>query len=219
MRQSQDESQNYKMNSSRRWKIEDAVERVESRLRLNRIAGQGQTSRAGFGLIPREKIPHPSSKAYRKVVSQLFIKAVQQKIQGSWTRWQKFMQREMSWNSLLSTSPAKLVSFALGATNETIASPANFKRWGLAESSSCELCHRGCDVKHVLSGCEVALSQGRYKYRHDAVLRRLMHGLSQDINKANNSKEGKKIVGMEFVREGQAVVKKPKPYRGILQEE
>ena len=97
LRQSQDESvsQNYKMNSSRKWKIEDAVERAESRLRLNRIAGQGQTSRAGFGLIPREKIPHPSSKVYRKVVSQLvakeederlFIKAVRQKIQGSWTR-------------------------------------------------------------------------------------------------------------------------------------
>ena len=112
-----------------------------------------------------------------------------------------------------------MVSFTLGATYETIASPANLKRWGLAESSSFELCHReGCDVKHVLSGCEVALSQGRYKYRHDAVLRRLMHGLSQDINKANNSKEGKKIVGMEFVHEGQAVVKKPKAYRSILQE-
>ena len=149
----------------------------------------------------------------------LYIKAVQQKVQGKWTQWQKFMRRDMRWHSLLATSP-RLVSFALGATFDTVASPANLKRWGLWESGHCGLCgYEFCDVKHVLSGCKVALTQGRYTYRHNAVLRVMANEILQEVNKVNNTAEKRKKPGpISFVKEGQAVPKKKKDPYGILWE-
>ena len=58
---------------------------------------------------------------------QLYVKAVQQGVQGSWTRWQRIMRRDMSWNTMLASSP-RLISFAIGSTYKTLASPANLKR-------------------------------------------------------------------------------------------
>ena len=178
--------------------------------------------------MTREKVSHPTNRAHRKAVGQvvakeederLYIKAIQQGVQGKWTQWQKFMRRDMSWHTLLATSP-RLVSFALGATFDTVASPANLKRWGLWESSHCGLCgYEFCDVKHVLSGCKVALAQGRFRYRHNAVLRVLAHEILQEVNKINNTAEKRKKPGpITFVRGGQAVPKRKKGPYGVLWE-
>ena len=168
----------------------------------------------GAGYLRREESPHSGLRAYRKAVSayvgkeeddQLYVKAVQQSIQGSWTKWQNIVRRDMSWNTILSKSP-RLITFALGATYNTVVSPVNMKRWGLADEDTCELCRKGwCDIKHILSGCTVALAQGRYRYRHDAVLKKIAHGLAQSINQQNNARDGTKRLkktGIEFVREG-----------------
>ena len=81
----------------------------------------------------------------------------------------------------------KLSRFCLGATFNTLASPANLKRWGVVESDECKLCgEEKCTVSHVLSGCRsVALMQGRYRYRHDSVLRVIAHHISLFINYLN----------------------------------
>ena len=121
--QSADESvsQNFKVNTSRKWKVSDAIGRAEGRIQMMKITGQTQSSRAGFGLFKKEEVPRPSTQAYRKAVTQLvgkeedekhFIKAVQQGVQGSWTKWQKIIRRDMSWNSMLTKSP-RLINFAL----------------------------------------------------------------------------------------------------------
>ena len=102
-----------------------------------------------------------------------------------------------------------------------MASPANLLRWGLVEDCCCSLCeNKGCDTKHILSGCQVALAQGRYTYRHNAVLRKIAHGCQQVINKVKNSNEKKqKAGGIKFVKEGQQVDQKAKmKATGILQE-
>ena len=116
----------------------------------------------------------------------------------------------------------RLISFALGATFDTIASPVNKKRWGLCEKGTCDLCGKDwCDVKHVLSGCAVALAQGRYRYRHDAVLRQISHGLAQAINIINNSKgqkKKKKSINIPFVQAGQRVKNSCKGPEGLLLE-
>lgn len=228
LKQSKDESVNKnvpRLKTGSKWKVEDAVNRAESRIRLNEIIGQGQTSKAGLGLIPRSQVPHPLSRGHRKAVSQMveieedermFTKAVQQSVQGKWTRWQKAIQRDMTWNTLLASSP-RLISFTLGATYDTIASPANLYRWGLSENSCCKLCEKdGCNVSHILSGCTVALSQGRYRYRHNAILRQLAHGVQQFINNSKKITPGGK--GIVFVREGQPVQKMKKTITGILHE-
>ncbi|XP_069114334.1 uncharacterized protein [Argopecten irradians] len=49
----------------------------------------------------------------------------------------------------------------------------NRNRWGLTETSYCPLCNKPGSLAHVLTGCNVAITQGRYGWRHDKVLREL----------------------------------------------
>ena len=67
-------------------------------------------------------------------------------------------------------------------TFDTVGSPANLKRWGLAETNKCHLCDKNGTTRHILSACKVALSEGRYRYRHDSVLKAIAHAIQQFIN-------------------------------------
>ena len=71
----------------------------------------------------------------------------------------------------------KLYRLCVGATFNTLALPVNLKRWGLSLSAECYLCKKKCTLQHVLSGCKVALSQGRYRYRHNQILKVICHHL------------------------------------------
>ena len=96
-------------------------------------------------------------------------------------KWLKinYIQNELSWKHLLVTSP-RLTSFVLGATFDTLPSPTNLKRWHITAEADCSLCSvKVCTTAHVLSGCKVALSQGRYTFRHDSILRALHNSLSK----------------------------------------
>ena len=109
---------------------------------------------------------------------EYLAEAVRQSVQCSWLGWCNYNQRVMSWRSLVYGDP-KLFRFCLGATFNTLASPANLKKWGMAESDECKLCGQKCTVNHVLSGCRLgALVQGRYRYRHDCVLRVIGHHIA-----------------------------------------
>ena len=136
------------LKTGRKWKVADAVERAESRLKLDEVAGVGQTNRAGFGLLPRRNTPAKNSKEYRKMVinmvnkeedEKMFIESVQQGVQGRWTRWQEYVHRDLRWKSLLG-SPPRLVAFGLGATYYSLATPENLLRWGLVLEAKCVLC-------------------------------------------------------------------------------
>ena len=137
---------------------------------------------------------------------KLYAKAVQQSLQGKWTRWESIVSRDMSFNSLLRSSP-KLVSFTLGVTFDTAGSPANLKRWGLADSDSCSLCNKQkCTVAHILTGCKVALASGRFRFRHDSVLKVLAHHI---LLASKNSAPPARKVPMVFVQAGSRSRNKP----------
>ena len=89
-------------------------------------------------------------------------KAVRLAVQGRWTNWKDFNQSVITWRSLV-YGEAKLYRFCVGATFNTLASPVNLKRLVLSLSDECYLCKKKCTLQHVLSGCKVALSQGRYR--------------------------------------------------------
>ena len=112
--------------------------------------------------------------AREELEEEYLSKAVRLAVQGRWTMWKDFNQRVISWRSLVYGDP-KLERFCMGATFGTLASPVNLKRWGMAPTDECSLCKQEkCSLRHVLSGCEVALGQGRYTWRHDNVLRVLL---------------------------------------------
>ena len=56
---------------------------------------------------------------------------------------------------------------------DTPPSPVNLHQWGLVEDANCKLCGKRGTMAHILSGYHVALTQGRYRYRHDKVLQEL----------------------------------------------
>ena len=66
---------------------------------------------------------------------------------------------------------SKTLVFCLAATFNVLPSPSNLRRWHITTETSCVLCHKPlCTTSHVLSACNVALTQGRFTYRHDQVL-------------------------------------------------
>ena len=82
------------------------------------------------------------------------------------------------WNRIMAGLPAGQLSFLLRAGSDTLPTPLNLKRWKIQTDSKCSLC--GCNlptVHHILSGCPIALDQGRYSWRHDSALSVLFNGL------------------------------------------
>ena len=72
-------------------------------------------------------------------------------IQGAWSSWEGVQQKKLSWRNLFDTSP-KLLQFMIGSTYDTVASPANLKRWGLSEDDACKLCQQKATTTHILAG-------------------------------------------------------------------
>ena len=83
------------------WKVEDAVSSCENDIKINQVCGNSYHNRRGLGYTTTPKVPrHKSSKHYRIYISEYhkstddtysFSKAVQQQVQGQWTRWMNYV--------------------------------------------------------------------------------------------------------------------------------
>ena len=71
---------------------------------------------------------------------------------------------------------------------------------GLTTDPKCSLCDKPGTLEHVLSSCSTALTQGRYRWRHDSVLRELADWLEKERKKehGNNPQHGQ----IAFVKSG-----------------
>ena len=107
----------------------------------------------------------------------------------------------------------------LGATFDTLPSPTNLKCWYITTEADCSLCSvKVCTAAHVLSGCKVALSQGRCTFRHDSILRVLHNSLSKFLSSMSPVKACPSLSSC-FVKQGKKVSSsKKKPHVGILHE-
>ena len=180
-----------KPDCGRKWDVEAAVDRAESRILNEKLLGAVRKGRAGLGLFPSVNIATVGTREYRRHVvaktmdeheDKYLERAVQQSIQGKWTQWQDFVSRDIKWRSLYSAE-LKLAKFCIGATYNTFGTPANLKRWGFVSIASCALCDAEvCGIQHILSGCKTMLAQGRYTYRHNNVLRVIAHGIESFFN-------------------------------------
>jgi len=57
---------------------------------------------------------------------------------------------------------------------------------GLAENPKCQLCEERGSMSHVLSSYKTALIQGRYRWRHDQLLRELADVLEVKTGEKDN---------------------------------
>ena len=154
-------------------------------------------------------------KAYEHSES-LMVKAVNQSLQGAWTKWKQYIQRGLSWRNVLSAK-SNLLRFCIGSTFDTLSTPNNLQRMGLIKNPKCSLCNQdGCGILHILTACDVARSQHRYTYRHNNVLRCIADGIQSFLN--TNKVVSKGIRTIHFIKESgtDKEKKRRKPDLGLL---
>lgn len=131
--------------------------------------------------------------------------------QGRWTSWHSVEKRKISWRDVWEMEGPRL-SFIIRATYDLLPTPQNLKQW-FGEELNCPLCQAPASLKHILTACTISLSQGRYTWRHNQVLRQLAGILEQKRITTNalpqTSKESRKL--MTFVPAGHTLQQQTTP--------
>ena len=119
----------------------------------------------------------------------------------------------------LLVASSRLTSFVLGVTFDTLPAPTKLKRWHIITEADCSLCSvKVCTTAHVFSGCKVALSQGRYTFRHDSILRVLHNSFSKLLSSTSPVRACPSLSSC-FVKHGKIFYSsKKKPHIGTFHE-
>ena len=113
--------------------------------------------------------------------------------------------------------PPNLTSFCLASTFDTPPSPTNLKRWRITAAAKCTLCSKDvCTTAHILEACKVSLQQGRYTFRHDTVLRKIIESLKSFILNIKQTVPISPKSFIKFAKKGNKVLHKRTPPVGIL---
>ena len=198
--------------TGRKWRAEEEVQKAVGRLQHQEMVGRVQTGRAGLGWGDPPILWSRASRKERKdlVVSEVTkmaeeeyrVKAVAQGQQGRWTTWEGVAGRVVSWADFWKLPQARL-SFLIRATYDTLPSPRNLQQW-LGTEQACDLCGTiNASLQHTLSGCKTALSQGRYGWRHDQVLRKLAEVVERKRQEASAGRQPGSQQRTHFLREGE----------------
>ena len=87
-----------------------------------------------------------------------------------------------TWNRLQAGLPAGQLSFLLRAGADCLPTPLNLRRWHYRVCNKCPLCSSPTPTSaHILNGCQEALIQGRYTWRHDSVLNCLLSSVQKEL--------------------------------------
>ena len=183
-------------------------------LRHRDIVGHVQHGRGGLGLgttTPTWKKAAPSERRHL-VVEEVrhqeeaarCAKAVSQAQQGRWVRWDGVERRKITWGELWNMESNRL-SFIIRATYDVLPSPTNLHLW-FGEDPDCLQCAAPASLKHILVGGKTSLTQGRYTWRHNQVLKCLATELEQKRVTTNamprNAQATFPQLTSSFIREG-----------------
>ena len=97
----------------------------------------------------------------------------------------------------------------LKAVYDVLPSPSNLYTWNLSESPNCPLCSKPANLKHILSGCLIALQQGRYRWMHDQTLAVIPHHLQMALDMQNKKKP--RVTYTNFVKSCQKALRQEAP--------
>ena len=88
------------------------------------------------------------------------------------------------WNHIKDSLPPGQLSLILRAASDTLPTPLNLHRWKIRTDSKCSLCNSiHPTVNHILNAGPTSLNQGRFTWRHDSVLQKLVIGIIPAISK------------------------------------
>lgn len=202
--------------SGRKWAADTSVAQAESALKLKDVIGNPCVGRQGLGSThfqqwgkadPRQRREMIQAEVRHMEEERRRSRAVELGAQGAWTKWD-LPKRKITWPEIWRLEPFR-ISFLLRSVYDTLPSPTNLHRWGMREDPLCRLCGGRGTMAHILAGCKTALSQGRYRWRHDKVLCELADILERERQKKRqNSTRPASFI--QFIREGE---KPPAPKR------
>ena len=193
--------------NSRKWSATEAVKQAENTLKHKDIVGMTAVRCQGTGAT-NTVLWSRSDQKERRVLIQSEVRraeeharqarAVEMGAQGAWTTWNT-TDRKLTWGDIWKYEALKF-SFLLRSVYDLLPSPANLCQWGLTTDPKCSLCDKPGTQEHVLSSCSTALTQGRYRWRHDLVLRELADWPEKERKKehVNNPQHGQ----IAFVKSG-----------------
>ena len=197
------------VKTGRKWRAEAAVEQAESRLRHRVLVGTVARGRAGLGTLISPRFDKARGKERRQLVQnevravveeERSSRAVGMRQQGAWTRWEQVVERKISWADLWRAEPHR-IKFLVQAVYDVLPSPSNLHSWGLVDTPACPLCQGKGTLEHIMSCCPKALGDGRYRWRHDQVLKTIAESICSGIASCRRSKPMKKTIN--FIRAGE----------------
>ncbi len=86
-----------------------------------------------------------------------------------------------NWSNYIPLLSPNISNFARKALMRCLPTNSNLFRWGKLPSDSCPSCSGPETENHVLNNCSVAAQQGRYTWRHNAVLKLLVSHLQTHL--------------------------------------
>ena len=123
--------------------------------------------------------------------------------QGAWTKWESMVKWKIPWSDLWRNEIT--IRFLIRSVYDILPSPTNLLIWKKTETPLCQLCGKTGSLKHILSSCQTALADGRYRWRHDQILKDIAEAIAAAIHPNIPSNDRSTI---EFVKAG--VKAKPK---------
>ncbi len=210
------------VKTGRKWQAQKAVDRAEERLRHGVLVGNVAVGRAGLGSFSKPRYDKARGREKRQLVQNevraeveedRLTKMVGMRQQGAWTGWENAEQRKITWAELWSSEPLR-IKFLIRSVYDLLPSPSNLHRWGLVDSPACQLCQRSGTLEHILSCCPKALGDGRYRWRHDQVLRALADTITAAIQSSKSQQPSKHTIS--FVRAGEKAQQQPRSPGGLL---
>ncbi|KAL7848811.1 hypothetical protein SRHO_G00204340 [Serrasalmus rhombeus] len=101
------------VRTGRKWRMEEAVQEAEARLRHRSLVGVVTRGRAGLGSFPTPQKNTRGKERQRLVQEEVraaieearSCKAVGMRHQGAWTRWENAVERKVTWTEIWKASP------------------------------------------------------------------------------------------------------------------
>ena len=206
--------------SGRKWTAAEVIKNAGRDLECEAVRGMVQPHhRAGIGFGDWQKPwDRMSQRERQRAVMERVEKNMEQErtvelgsleLQCRWAAWrEEVLAMDMSWHSLF-TMGDSMVGFVLSAVYGTLMTPSLVSKWKEDEDGMCKLCMNAPgSIKHILSGCPVALGQGRYRWRHDKVLQQISDQVKFHCDKrVNNPKRsiGRIKKDIKFIPAGERI--------------
>jgi hypothetical protein len=137
-----------------------------------------------------DQAQHSNPGASQKQLKTAVVKSIKEEVTETWYNHLKNLvvqgnmllislqeKSDYLWKSYIYNLPKGIMKFMLNSFVDTLPTKNNLSRWGKSCNSKCSLCGNKETLQHVLNNCKTMLDQGRYTWRHNSVLRKIMDAL------------------------------------------